>query len=162
MQRNSRGLEVLVLVDVELAEILIILVIKEDAGVVVIIVVIIVVNAVLTEPVRQVIAQAGRVIIVIIIIVADEYIRAGIDFRRIVRLIAIPVIIIVLDDLFRRVILVDGFKFGLQTRVFALRVKLIPTLRTAGRPASEIVEFGAAAGAGALASQFRLGHDIPT
>lgn len=163
MQRNCRDLKVLILVDVELAEILVVIIIEEDAGIIVIVVIfVIIIDAIFPEPIGKIVAETGGVVIIIVVIVELGGKRLGIDFRRVIDLIAITVIIIGLGRLFRRLVLFDSLEFGLQARILALRVELGFALRAPGRPAAKIIEFGAAAGAGALASQFRLGHGIPT
>jgi len=166
MQRVRKALIVLVLVDIEVAEIIVFFIVDQNAGIIVRIVVIIaVIDPVFTETVGKVVAQARRVIIVVIVVIVAGRLageRFGIDFQRIIRLFAIAVLIVRFRRLFRRFILFGGFKLGLQTRIIALGVELGPALWTSGRPTSEVIEFRAAAGAGALASQFLLGHGIPT
>jgi hypothetical protein len=164
MQRNCRGLKVIVLVDVELAEILVVIIVEEDPGVIIIVVIIvIIIDAIFPETIGKIVAETGCVVVIIVVIIVElggE--RLGIDFRRVIDLIAIAVIIVGLGNLLGRLVLFDSLELGFQARVFTLWVELGFTLRAPGRPAAKIIEFGAAAGAGALASQFRLGHGIPT
>jgi hypothetical protein len=164
MQRNCRGLKVIVLVDVELAEILVVIIVEEDpGGIIIVVIIVIIIDAIFPETIGKIVAETGCVVVIIVVIIVElggE--RLGIDFRRVIDLIAIAVIIVGLGNLLGRLVLFDSLELGFQARVFTLWVELGFTLRAPGRPAAKIIEFGAAAGAGALASQFRLGHGIPT
>ena len=82
VQQPAAASEVLVLLDTEVAEILVFFIIEQNRRVVII--VRIIVDIVFLETVRQIIAQTRGILVVVISIVIRDAIRFGVDFRRIV------------------------------------------------------------------------------